>query len=65
MPRCRRNASSEGGADIPQYTRDKDVLVFGLCFGHGVFYTIDEGKVQKEYHTSPRGADIHTQRAKI
>ena len=52
------HASPEGGADIPQCTTDRDVLVFGLCFGHGVFYTIDERKVQKEYHTSPRGADI-------
>ena len=31
-----------GGADIPQYTTNKDVLVFGLFFGHGVFCTIDE-----------------------
>ena len=52
------HASPEGGADIPQYTTNKDVLVFGLFFGHGVFCTIDERKVQKEYHTSPQGADI-------
>ena len=45
------HASPEGGADIPQYTTDKDVLVFGLCFGHGVFYTIDERKVQKARNT--------------
>ena len=52
------HASPEGGADVPQYTTDKDVLVFGLFFGHGGFCTIDERKVQEEYHTSPRGADI-------
>ena len=52
------HASPEGVADIPQYTTNKDVLVFGLFFGHGVFCTIDEHKVQKEYPTSPRDADI-------
>ncbi len=33
-------------------------MIFGLFSGHGIFCTIDGRKVQKEYHTSPRGADI-------
>jgi len=58
--RYRRNAMHlpREAQTSPKYTTDKDVLVFGLFFGHGVFCTIDERKVQKEYHTSPRGADI-------
>ena len=45
--RYRRNAMHlpREAQTSPKYTTDKDVLVFGLFFGHGGFFTIGERKV--------------------